>query len=211
MSAAIRALPRTHAFILAGGQGERLTPLTLSRPKPLIPFGGIFRIIDFSILNALNSGLSQISILTQYRFQDVHDYIRNTWSRVSADLRCFESANGKRYRGTADAVYRNLPVVGSYNPEFVLILSGDHVYNMDYRKLIRRHIRASADLTIAAVECPVEEASQFGVIEVEQSFKIVGFQEKPREPHTLPGRSSVALVSMGVYIFRTKALHQVLQ
>jgi len=218
MSAVVKRRQRTHAFILAGGQGERLLPLTISRPKPLVSFGGIFRIIDFTLLNCLNSALSRVSVLTQHKYQDVHTYIRKTWSelwknstgRGSSRLQCLEPSSGKRYRGTADAVFHNLSILDADRPEFVLILSGDHIYDMDYRCLVGRHADTRADLTIATVECPVEAASHFGVVEVTSGFKVAGFQEKPANPRPLPGRPSTALVNMGVYVFKTDVLAQAL-
>jgi len=218
MNTATMLLPRTHAVILAGGRGERLHPLTLSRPKPLISFGGNFRIIDFTLSNCLKSGLKQAVLLTQYRHEDVHAYVRQTWFEswakhgrcANVSLECLPPANGKRYRGTADAVFQNIPVLESGSPEFVVILAGDHIYDMDYRDLIQRHAETDADLTIAAIEHPLKEARHFGVIEVDRNLRVIGFEEKPIKPHPLPRRSTMALISMGVYIFKTDVLVQTL-
>jgi glucose-1-phosphate adenylyltransferase len=203
---------RTQAFILAGGQGERLQPLTISRPKPLVSFGGMFRILDFTLSNCLHSGLQDVSILTQYQHEELHRYIRQGWSRFwhssspdRSPLVCRPPVSGKRYRGTADAVFRNSEVM-SEKSDFVLILCGDHIYQMDYGDLLRHHMETNADLTIATVKHPLRAASQFGVLEVDQAFRVTGFQEKPRAPHPLPFDSSMALVSMGVYLFRKSVL-----
>ena len=205
-------LVRTSAFILAGGQGERLYPLTESRPKPAVSFGGMFRIIDFTLLNCVRSGLSRVSILTQYKYEELHRYIRkgwsNLWYRTTAcqkPLLCVPPLPGKRYRGTADAIFQNVNLVPS-GSDFVLVLSGDHIYQMDYRDLICQHIETEAELTIAAVEYPLREASGFGVIEVDETFRITDFEEKPPIPCPLASNPSMALVSMGVYVFNKPTL-----
>jgi glucose-1-phosphate adenylyltransferase len=207
-----RELARTQTFILAGGQGERLQPLTTLRPKPAVSFGGMFRIIDFTLYNCLHSGLSAVSLLTQYRHEELHRHIRESWwdlwngsSTEREPLRCLQPVTGKRYRGTADAVFQNAELL-SENSEFVLVLSGDHIYQMDYRDLLRRHVETNADLTIATVEYPLDEASHFGVVEVDRSLRVTGFEEKPTNPRPLPGNSSRALVSMGVYVFKKSVL-----
>jgi glucose-1-phosphate adenylyltransferase len=208
------AAPKTHAFVLAGGQGERLHPLTLSRPKPLIPFAGSFRIIDFTLSNCLNSHLYQVSLLTQYKSEALHAYIRDAWAevwRVSAcrgegTLKCLAPTSGKRYRGTADAVFHNMPILDFDRPEYVLVLAGDHVYEIDYRDLIRRHAETDADLTIAAVEFPLQQAQHFGVLEVDEQLRVIGFEEKPIRPRPLPTQPTMALISMGVYVFKANVL-----
>jgi glucose-1-phosphate adenylyltransferase len=210
---AVCSLPRTQAFILAGGQGERLLPLTSNRPKPAIPFGGSSRIIDFTLSNCLNSKIAQVALLTQYRHHELHRHVHQNWVDLWQErmhdrqhLHCLPPASGKRYRGTADAVFQNLPVIHSAVPEYVLILSGDHVYDMDYRELLARHVDAKADVTIATLEHPVQLASQFGVVEVDKTFRVTGFQEKPSQPRALPSRLDKALVSMGIYVFSTDIL-----
>src|SRR6266446_506705 len=175
-------LARTQALIMAGGQGERLHPLTVFRPKPAVSFGGIFRIIDFTLFNCLHSGLSRVSLLTQYRYEELHRYIRERWSKLwnnteqygRSQLLLLPSTSGKRYRGTADAVFRNTELLESDDAEYVLILSGDHIYNMDYGGLLRQHAETGADLTIATVEHPAGNASHFGVVEVDEDFKVTG-------------------------------------
>jgi glucose-1-phosphate adenylyltransferase len=207
-------LPRTQAWILAGGQGERLHPLTDSRPKPAVSFGGIFRIIDFTLSNCLYSGLDRVSLVTQYRHEELHRYIREGWSEHwnnsgqpgRSPLIFLPPASGKRYRGTADAVFQNSELLESDSADFVLILSGDHIYHMDYRGFLRQHAETGADLTIATVEHPVSDASHFGVAEVDRNFKVTGFEEKPANPRFLPSKPSMALVSMGLYVFKKKAL-----
>src|SRR5690348_12116696 len=156
-----RELTRTHALILAGGQGERLHPLTVSRPKPAVSFGGMFRIIDFTLSNCLHSHLRRVSILTQYKSEELLRYVRegwwDLWSSTATnreDLVCLPPVSGKRYRGTADAVFQNVELLNG-DSEFVLMLSGDHIYQMDYRDLLRQHVETNADLTIATVEHPL--------------------------------------------------------
>jgi glucose-1-phosphate adenylyltransferase len=212
-------LARTQALILAGGQGERLHPLTVFRPKPAVSFGGIFRIIDFTMSNCLHSGLARVSLLTQYRNEVLHRYIRERWSELwnsseqagRSPLLLLPSTSGKQYRGTADAVFQNYELLESNDADFVLILSGDHIYHMDYAGLLRQHIETGADLTIATVQHPVGNASHFGVVEVDGDFKVTGFEEKPVNPRPLPSRPSMALVSMGIYVFNKNVLRESLR
>ena len=197
---------RTQTFILAGGRGERLLPLTLDRPKPAVPFGGTSRIIDFTLSNCVNSGLSRLRLLTQYKYEELHSYIRRQWrDRAGNHPVCLPPVSGKQYRGTADAVFQNL-ATGEKLPDFVLVLSGDHVYEMDYREMLMQHAATGADLTIGTVEHPIQDASRYGVVEVDSEFRVTGFQEKPRNPRPLPCNPSMALVSMGIYVFRTECL-----
>jgi glucose-1-phosphate adenylyltransferase len=173
----------------------------------------LFRIIDFTLSNCLHSALSRVSLLTQYRYEELHGYIRQAWSPIwnstshrKEDMLCLPPASGKRYRGTADAVFQNLPIIRSGEPEVVLILSGDHVYDMDYRDLLLRHAETDADLTIATVEYPLKDASHFGVVQVDNAFRVIGFAEKPLRPMPLASRPTMALVSMGVYVFKAEVL-----
>lgn len=207
------SLPRTQALILAGGRGERLLPLTASHAKPAIPFGGRFRIVDFTLMNCLNSKVRRVAMLTQYRYEDLHRYIHQRWSECwntpgegGRELICLPPVNGKHYRGTADAVFQNLAVLQSNGPEHVLILSGDHVYAMDYRELLSQHVETKADVTVATVEHPLHDATHFGVVEVDKDLRVTGFQEKPRNPRPLPARPHMALINMGVYVFKTDVL-----
>jgi glucose-1-phosphate adenylyltransferase len=213
MNASPTALSRTQTFILAGGQGERLGSLTVARPKPGVSFGGMFRIIDFTLSNCLHSGLRHVSVLTQYRHEALHDYIKQGWGPLWGEIRgsnkslvCLPPASGKRYRGTADAVFQNLSLLEDKAPEFVIILSGDHVYHMDYTRLLGQHIDTNADLTLATVPHPVKGASQFGIVEFDRHSRVVGFVEKPANPQPIPSNSEMALVNMGVYIFKADVL-----
>jgi len=211
-------LARTQTFILAGGQGERLQPLTASRPKPAVSFGGMFRIIDFTLSNCLHSHLSRVSILTQYKSEELHRYVREGWWELwnssfgnhQEQLVCHPPVSGKRYRGTADAIFQNAGLLND-DSEFVLILSGDHIYQMDYRDLLRQHLQTNAEVMIATVEHPLEQASQFGVVEVDATFRVTGFEEKPAKPRALPAKPSHALISMGVYLFKKSVLMDALR
>lgn len=193
---------RTAVRILAGGSGDRLWPLTLARPKPLLPLGP-YRIIDFTLLNCRSSGLAGGTALTQYRHDQLQAYVSTRWND---EFQCLPPMNGIPYRGTADAVFQNLPGLIAEDPAHVLILSADQVYRMNYAKFLRRHIETNADVTISTVEFPVNEARSLGVVEVDRRFRVTGFQEKPSSPRSLPWRPGVALVSMGIYAFRMRTL-----
>jgi glucose-1-phosphate adenylyltransferase len=199
-------------FILAGGEGRRLSPLTLHRAKPAVPFGGIYRLIDFTISNCVNSRLRQIHVLAQYQCESLQSHVRALGPGISARgyrdefLDCLCPAPGKSYRGTADAVFQNLQLIEGSGAEFVVILSGDHVYRMDYRELLRFHSDCGADVTIAGVEYPQNAASQFGVLVTDSAGHVVNFEEKPKEPKIISAKPSKSLVSMGVYVFKTQAL-----
>jgi glucose-1-phosphate adenylyltransferase len=195
---------RIPVLVLAGGQGNSLFPLTLSRPKPLVAFGP-WRLIDFTLSNCRNSGLNDCILLTQYRRDQVAAHVRRKWQR---DFRCLSPVNGNRYRGTADAVYQNLPCLE--NAQHVLILAGDHVYQMDYRKLIRFHLETDADLTLSTVQYPLSQASGFGVVEVGDDFRVRRFVEKPFHPTPMPQRPEAALASMGIYVFKVETLVEAL-
>jgi len=197
------------ALILAGGQGERLYPLTASRPKPAVPFGGVFRIVDFTLSNCLNSGLSRVSLLTQYKHEQLQAYIEQSWTGLWAemkrdDLKCIPPSGGNRYRGTADAVLQNIEELPRTGTEQVLILAADHVYRMDYRRLLRHHNETHADLTVASVDHSLAGARRFGVLEVDAKSEVVGFEEKPSNPRS---RS----ISMGIYVFRREVLVKALK
>jgi glucose-1-phosphate adenylyltransferase len=212
MSATTSIASRSVTFILAGGRGQRLYPLTRDRAKPAVPFGGIYRLIDFTVSNCFNSGLQPIHVLTQYRCQSLHSHVQTLGRKIIARgnpaefLHCVCAAPGKGYRGTADAVFQNLQLVHKSGAEFVVILSGDHVYRMDYRELLRFHSDCGANVTIAAVECPRNAASQFGILETDALGHVVNFQEKPSEPKPIFSKPSRSLASMGVYVFNTKTL-----
>ncbi len=205
-------------IVLAGGVGERLYPLTMQRAKPAVYFGGPYRIIDFTLSNCINSGLRRIFIVTQYKSLSLNRHIRLGWSVVAEELGEFieilppqKRVSENWYLGTADAVYQNLYSVLREDPRHIVVLSGDHVYKMDYGKLLREHVSRGATATLAALEVPVEDATRFGVIQVDESDRIVGFQEKPKRPTPIPGTPGLALASMGIYVFETQALARALE
>jgi glucose-1-phosphate adenylyltransferase len=201
------------AMILAGGRGERLYPLTRDRAKPAVPFGAIYRIIDFTLSNCLNSGIRRIFALTQYKSTSLHRHIQLGWNILSAPLGEFVEAIPAQqridehwYQGTADAIFQNIYTLQVERPDLVLILSGDHIYKMDYRKMIAFHLEKEADLTVAALRMDRGLSKEFGVIEIDRDWHIIGFQEKPEEPRTIPGDPGGILVSMGIYVFNTELL-----
>ncbi len=211
-------MEHTLVIVLAGGVGERLYPLTKERAKPAVYFGGPYRIIDFTLSNCINSGLRRVFIATQYKSLSLSRHIRMGWNIVSEELGEFieilppQKRVGEHwYLGTADAVYQNLYSIQRESPRHVIVLSGDHVYKMDYAKMLRFHMERGAAATLATIEVPVAEAHRFGIIEVDESQRVVGFEEKPATAKTVPGSSDVALASMGVYIFETNALIQALE
>jgi glucose-1-phosphate adenylyltransferase len=211
-------LDDTLVIVLAGGVGERLYPLTKERAKPAVYFGGPYRIIDFALSNCINSGLRRIYIATQYKSLSLNRHIRMGWSIVSEELGEFieilppQKRVGEHwYLGTADAVYQNLYSLQRESPRHVIVLSGDHVYKMDYSKMLRFHMERGAAGTLATIEVPVADANRFGVVAIDEQERVIGFDEKPAQPRTIPGNSEVALGSMGVYIFETDALIQALE
>jgi glucose-1-phosphate adenylyltransferase len=209
-------MDNTLAVILAGGRGERLDPLTRDRAKPAVHFGGNYRIIDFTLSNCLNSGIRKMLLLTQFKSMSLDRHINLGWRRFfSRDLgefidivppqqRLFE----QWYQGTADAVYQNIYTIEKEDPDFVVILAGDHIYKMDYALMIERHIEAQADLTIGALHVDVEEARQFGVMQVDRDDRVIGFAEKPAEPQSIPDSPGHCLASMGIYVCRAKFLFE---
>jgi len=201
------------AMVLAGGRGERLYPLTRDRAKPAVAFGGIYRIIDFTLSNCINSDIRRIYIITQYKSVSLHRHIQLGWNILSAPLGEFieiipaqQRINEHWYQGTADAFFQNIYTLQQEKPDLVLILSGDHIYKMDYRKMIAFHLEKKADLTVAAIRMRREESREFGVIEVEREGRIIGFEEKPEDPKSIPGDPEGILASMGVYIFNIELL-----
>lgn len=200
-------------FILAGGRGERLDPLTRDRTKPAVPFGGIYRIIDFTLSNCVNSGLRRVYVLTQYKSFSLQKHLLAGWDVVSNQLGEFidiipaqQRISADWYRGTADAIYQNLYAVDDCDPRLVLILAGDHIYKMNYQEMIRYHKEKKADVTVACIPLPKETSVQFGVIEVDEESHVRGFQEKPQEPKTIPGRPEEIFASMGIYLFDREVL-----
>jgi glucose-1-phosphate adenylyltransferase len=205
-------------ILLAGGAGERLYPLTRDRAKPAVFFGGPYRIIDFTLSNCINSGLHRIFIATQYKSLSLNRHIRMGWSIVSEELGEFveilppqKRVSEHWYQGTADAVYQNVYSIVQENPQHVIVLSGDHVYKMDYAKMLRFHKERGAAVTLAAIEIPIEEAYRFGVLSVDDQDKVTGFIEKSKNAPTIPGSPDLALGSMGIYIFDTDVLLKALE
>ncbi|HOV21870.1 MAG TPA: glucose-1-phosphate adenylyltransferase [bacterium] len=200
-------------FILAGGKGERLYPLTRDRTKPAVPFGGIYRIIDFPLSNAINSGLRKIYIFTQYKSLSLHRHIREGWNIFSRELGEFidfvpaqQRIGDEWYQGTADTVFQNINILELEKPKLILILSGDQVYKMDYMRMINEHLKKKADMTLATFEVPLNEAHRFGVLSVDKDNRIIEFKEKPNNPFPSPENPEVALISMGIYIFNLDVL-----
>ena len=205
-------------ILLAGGAGERLYPLTRDRAKPAVFFGGPYRIIDFTLSNCINSGLHRIFIATQYKSLSLNRHIRMGWSIVSEELGEFveilppqKRVSEHWYQGTADAVYQNLYSIVQESPQHVIVLSGDHVYKMDYAKMLRFHKDRGAAVTLAAIEIPIQEAYRFGVLSVDEQDKVTGFIEKSKNAPTIPGSPDLALGSMGIYIFDTDVLLKALE
>lgn len=200
-------------MLLAGGRGERLYPLTRDRAKPAVPFGAIYRIIDFTLSNCINSEIRHIYILTQYKSTSLHRHIQLGWNILSTALGEFievipaqQRIDEHWYQGTADAIFQNIYTLQHEKPDLVLILSGDHIYKMDYRKMIAYHVEKGADLTVPSIRMDRSLSKEFGVMEVDREGQIKGFQEKPEEPRTIPGDPEGILASMGIYIFNTKIL-----
>ena len=209
---------KTLAFVMAGGKGTRLEPLTADRAKPAVPFGGKYRIIDFVLSNLINSGIYSTYVLTQFKSQSLMEHLNSTWNFGSMLADHFISAvpaqqrTGEHwYRGTADAIFQNLNLIKDRDPESIAIFGGDHVFKMNVEQMLAFHREVSADVSIAAIPVPVEEANQFGVIQVDENWRIIGFQEKPKNnPQTIPGRPDLVLASMGNYIFSRQILHDAL-
>jgi len=206
------------AVLLAGGAGERLHPLTRNRAKPAVPFGGTYRIIDVTLSNCLNSNCRKILVLVQYKSHSLTRHIQLGWSIFRPDFGEFietippqQRVNSNWFLGTADAIYQNLYFIERAEPREVLILSGDHIYKMDYMKMVNFHREAEADLTIATLETPLPEASRFGVLETDSDSRVIGFEEKPEKPKPMPDKSDSACVSMGVYVFNREVLSRMVK
>jgi len=206
------------AYVLAGGRGSRLMELTDRRAKPAVYFGGKTRIIDFALSNALNSGIRRFGVATQYKAHSLIRHLQRGWNflrpernesfdilpasqRVSEDM---------WYLGTADAVHQNADIISDYRPKYIVVLAGDHIYKMDYELMLRQHVDQGADVTVGCLEVPKMEATGFGVMHVDEKDRIVGFVEKPKDPPTIPGNPSMALASMGIYVFNTDYLLKLL-
>ena len=202
------------AYVLAGGRGSRLMELTDRRAKPAVPFGGKSRIIDFALSNALNSGIRRIGVATQYKAHSLIRHMQRGWNFfrpernegfdiLPASQRVSEDG---WYSGTADAVYQNLDIILTYNPKYIVILAGDHIYKMDYEPMLQQHVNAGADVTIGCLEVPREEATGFGVMAIDTAYTITDFVEKPKDPPHVPGNPDVSLASMCIYVFETSFL-----
>jgi len=207
-------LKKTLTFVLAGGQGERLWPLTRARAKPAVPFGGAYRIIDFTLSNCIHSGLRRICVLTQYKAYSLEEHLRMAWNFLPRRLNQYivprppqHAGIGRWYAGTADAIEHNIELMHIEEAKYVLILSGDHIYKMDYGRMLQQHVESGAQCTIGAVEISVEESPRFGVLEIDAQHNVTGFQEKPADGGAeIPGRPGRCLGSMGIYIFGAKEL-----
>ncbi|MBT8442884.1 MAG: glucose-1-phosphate adenylyltransferase [Gammaproteobacteria bacterium] len=208
----------TMAVIMAGGRGQRLADLTSNRAKPATPFGGKYRIIDFSLSNCVNSGIRQVLVLTQYKAHALIQHLQRGWGFLRGELGEFveivpaQQKHGEWwYRGTADAVYQNYDIIEDHNPELVLVLAGDHVYKMDYGPMVAFHAQREADVTVGVVQVPVKEATEFGVMTIDEESRIIRFMEKPAKPEPMPGNDKLALVSMGIYVFDADYLRKHLE
>ena len=203
------------AIVLAGGRGSRLAELTDWRAKPAVPFGGKFRIIDFALSNCVNSGIRRIGICTQYKAQSLIRHVQRGWSFLDGRFEEFvellpaqQRVTADWYRGTADAVYQNIDILRRHRRRFVLILAGDHVYKMDYTRMLADHVASGAVMTVACIEVPLADANQFGVMSVDANWRVSAFEEKPARPAAMPGRADAALASMGVYVFDEAFLYE---
>ncbi|HCL81790.1 MAG TPA: glucose-1-phosphate adenylyltransferase, partial [Nitrospiraceae bacterium] len=200
------------AIILAGGKGERLHPLTIHRAKPAVPFGGKYRIIDFTLSNCINSSIRKIAVITQYKSLSLDRHLALGWEHLfSPELDEFitsippqQRIDERWYAGTADAVHQNIYFIEKEAPSYLMILSGDHIYKMDYSEMLAFHIEKKAAGTVAAIEMDKKTASSFGIMEVDKNWRVMGFEEKPKKPKTIPGNPNQCLASMGVYIFNTE-------
>lgn len=213
------AIRQTFAVIMAGGRGSRLKNLTDIRAKPAVPFAGKFRIIDFPLSNCLNSGIRRVGVLTQYKAHSLIQHVQNGWGFLRGELNEFvqvwpaqqQTDAATWYEGTADAVFQNIQLLTHHQPRYILILAGDHVYRQDYSRMLIDHIQSGADVTVGCVEVPITQATEFGVVGVDDNDAIVSFLEKPADPPCIPGQPDRAFASMGIYIFNANLLYEVLQ
>ncbi|WP_374088892.1 glucose-1-phosphate adenylyltransferase [Methylomicrobium lacus] len=206
----------TIALILAGGRGSRLMNMTDWRAKPAVPFGGKFRIIDFPLSNCVNSGIRKIGILTQYKADSLIRHLQLGWGFMNGEFGEYvhimpaqqRHSEDSWYKGTADAVFQNIDILRARNPDYVLVLAGDHIYKMDYAAMIADHVARNADLTIGCIEVSLQEATAFGVMGVDENRRVRAFVEKPENPPVMPGRTDTALASMGIYVFNARFLFE---
>ncbi|MEC5343787.1 glucose-1-phosphate adenylyltransferase [Brenneria populi] len=215
-----RQLPlKSVALILAGGRGTRLKGLTALRAKPAVHFGGKFRIIDFALSNCLNSGIRRIGVITQYQSHTLVQHIQRGWSFLNVEMNEFidllpaqqRNETEHWYRGTADAVCQNLDIIRRYRAEYVVILAGDHIYKMDYSRMLIDHVEKGAECTVACLPVPLKEAGAFGVMSVDARHRILDFAEKPAQPVPMPDNPDMALASMGIYVFNAEYLYRLLE
>src|SRR5436189_5920544 len=214
-----RLARRTLALVLAGGRGSRLKQLTDRRAKPAVFLGGKFRIIDFVLSNCINSNIRRIGVLSQYKAHSLLRHLQMGWSFLRPEMNEFLDLlpaqqrldEATWYRGTADAVYQNFDIFRATRPDFFVVLAGDHVYKMDYSNLLADHVSKGADCTVACVEVPIEQASEFGIMAVDESMRIVDFIEKPEKAPPMPGKPDRALASMGIYVFSAGFLYSELE
>ncbi len=214
----VRLARTTMAIILAGGRGTRLGRLTDWRAKPAVPFGGKFRFIDFPLSNCVNSGIRRIGVCTQYKAQSLIRHVQRAWSFLDGRFQEFvellpaqQNVSADWYKGTADAIYQNTYLLRKHAPELVLVLAGDHIYKMDYNRMLYDHVTKAADMTIACMEVPLAEARGFGVMAVDDTLCVKSFVEKPDKPAPMPGRTDTALASMGIYVFNAAFLYEQLE
>lgn len=209
-----RLTRETLALVMAGGRGARLMQLTLSRAKPAVPFGGKFRIIDFTLSNCINSGIRRVGVLTQYKSHSLIRHLQQGWGFLRGQFGEFvellpAEQRGEIsgwYSGTADAVFQNIEFIREHQPAYVLVLAGDHVYKMDYGPMLAQHAKSKAKVTVGCIEVPCAEARGFGVMQIDDTGRVVEFAEKPDEPKSLPGKPGTALASMGIYVFDARFL-----
>jgi len=211
-------LRKTLTMVLAGGQGERLFPLTKDRTKPSVSFGGKYRIIDFTLINCLNSGFRKIFVLTQYKSDSLNRHLYEAWNIFNPELREFIysvppqfKTSNNWYLGTANAIQQNFNLIEDDQYEWLLILSGDHIYKMDYLKMIQYHIEKKAHLSMSAIAVPQSQALRFGVIQIDPNYKVTSFIEKPKNPPSIPDRPESSFVNMGIYVFKVSALKEVFE
>jgi glucose-1-phosphate adenylyltransferase len=210
---------KTLVLVLAGGEGSRLKNLTSWRAKPAVPFGGKYRIVDFALSNCVNSGLRRIGVLTQYKSHSLIRHLQRAWSFMRAEIGEFveilpaQQRTHKKewYQGTADALFQNLDIVLRHNSKYVIVLGGDHIYTMDYSAMLLHHVETGADFTVGCIEVPRMEATEFGVMSVDDEMRITKFAEKPANPEAMPGKPDIALASMGIYVFSTEFLFKILK
>ncbi|MFM7151877.1 MAG: sugar phosphate nucleotidyltransferase, partial [Gemmataceae bacterium] len=212
-----RAVVDVLTLVLAGGKGTRLEPLTRDRAKPAVPFGGCYRIIDFSLSNSINSGFRHIMVLTQYKARSLVRHLSQAWSFLSREVGEYidglspqQRIDENWYKGTADAIYQNIYTIEQAGARYILILSGDHIYKMDYREMVRYHIERGADLTVACIPVSPEEGKRFGILTIDEEQRVVAMVEKPADPPRMPNAPDQSLASMGIYVFSASVLFEML-